>query len=197
VGIIKPMNLDLFRQFPCLETDRLILRELKPGDMEAVFRYFSDPEVTRYLNAGPYKRVEQAGEMIDFLRSMFQNRTGFRWGITLKKEGGDRVIGTCGYHAWVNSQFRAEMGYELAREYWGQGIMREAIQELLTFGFTQMALNRVDAHVLPGNRASARFLEKLGFEQESFLREYESVHGKFQDILLFFLLKEDYLLAEE
>jgi ribosomal-protein-alanine N-acetyltransferase len=62
------------------------------------------------------------------------------------KEGDDRVIGTCGYHVWAKPHFRAEIGYELAREYWGQGIMQEAIRSLLTFGFAKMALNRVEAH---------------------------------------------------
>lgn len=188
------MSLDLFSQFPRLETDHLFLRELKPGDAEAIFRYFSDPQVTRYLSAGPYKRLEQASDMIDFLRAMFPNREGFRWGITLK-EGDDRVIGTCGYHAWLRPHFRAEIGYELAREYWGQGIMQEAIRSLLTFGFNEMKLNRVEAHVLPENLASARFLEKLGFQREGLLREYEFVHDKFQDILVFSLLENDYLLA--
>lgn len=188
------MNPDLFSQFPYLETHRLFLRELGPGDAGAIFGYLSDPEVTRYLSAGPYNRVEQAGEMIDFLGSLFRNREGFRWGITLK-EGADRVIGTCGYHAWARSHFRAEIGYELARAYWGQGIMREAVQSLLAFGFAEMALNRVEAHVLPDNLASARFLEKLGFQREGVLRAYEFVNGKFQDILLFSLLKKSYLLA--
>lgn len=194
MGLIKSMNLDVFSQFPYLETDRLFLRELRPGDAEAVFSYLSDSEVTRYLSAGPYNRVEQAGDMIDFLGGLFKNREGFRWGITLK-EGADRVIGTCGYHAWARSHFRAEIGYELAREYWGQGIMREAVQSLLAFGFAEMALNRVEAHVLPDNLASARFLEKLDFQLEGLLRAYEFVNGKFQDILLFSLLKKSYFLA--
>ncbi len=185
------MNKDIFNQFPQLETERLILRELKSSDAKAVFHYFSDPEVTRYLSAGPYKKLEQASEMIDFLVALFQNKEGFRWGMTLK-DGPDRVIGTCGYHAWAKTYFRAEIGYELAREYWGQGLMREAIQALLTFGFAEMRLNRVEAHVLPDNVASAQFLEKLGFQREGLLREYEWVKGKFKDILLFSLLKKDY-----
>jgi ribosomal-protein-alanine N-acetyltransferase len=185
------VNKDIFNQFPQLETERLILRELKPTDAGAVFHYFSDPEVTRYLSAGPYKRLEQANEMIDFLAALFNNKEGFRWGITLK-DGADRVIGTCGYHAWMKSYFRAEIGYELAREYWGQGLMGEAIQALLTFGFDEIRLNRIEAHVLPDNVASARFLEKLGFQQEGLLREYEWVNGKFKDILMFSLLRKDY-----
>jgi ribosomal-protein-alanine N-acetyltransferase len=131
---------------------------------------------------------------LNFLIALFEKGEGFRWGITLKSgEAPGEVIGTCGYHAWAKDHFRAEIGYELARDYWGQGLMAEAIKALLAFGFEEMALNRVEAMVLEGNKASAGFLEKLGFQREVILREYEFVRGKFRDVLLFSLLSKDYL----
>jgi [ribosomal protein S5]-alanine N-acetyltransferase len=103
------------------------------------------------------------------------------------------VIGTCGYHAWVKTHQRAEIGYELARSYWGQGVMAEAISALLAFGFAEMGLNRVEAMVLTGNIASARFLEKLNFQKEGLLQEYEFIQGKARDVLLFSMLRKDFL----
>jgi ribosomal-protein-alanine N-acetyltransferase len=186
------MKSDLFNEFPQLETERLILRELKSSDAEAMLRYLSDPEVTRYLDTQPHRTLEQTRQLVHFLAGLFEKREGFRWGITRKVGDSAGVIGTCGYHAWDKTHFRAEIGYELAREYWGQGIMAEAIKALLTFGFGELGLNRVEAMVLVGNTASARFLEKLGFQREATLREYEFVHGQFRDVWLFSLLSIDY-----
>jgi [ribosomal protein S5]-alanine N-acetyltransferase len=181
------------KKFPQLETERLLLRELRSADAAAMRRYLSDPEVTRYL-ATQSPRLEETEYLLNFLISLFEKGEGFRWGIILKSgEAAGEIIGTCGYHAWIKDHFRAEIGYELARDYWGQGITSEAIKALLAFGFEEMALNRVEAMGLDGNRASAGFLEKLGFHQEVVLREYEFVRGKFRDVLLFSLLSKDYL----
>ena len=74
--------------------------------------------------------------------------------------------------------------------------MSEAIKAILTFGFGEMGLNRVEAKVLVGNVSSARFLEKLGFQQEGVLREYELVQRAFKDLMMFSLLKKDYLASQ-
>ena len=188
---MKPL---FFREFPQLETKHLILRQLKSSDTEAMFRYLSDPEVTRYLDTQPHQTLEQTRHLLKFLISFFEQGQGFRWGIVPKAgvpAGG--VIGTCGYHAWAKSHHRAEIGYELARSYWGQGVMAEAISALLAFGFVDMDLNRVEAMVLTGNTASARFLEKLNFQNEGLLKEYEFIQGKARDVLLFSLLRRDFL----
>jgi ribosomal-protein-alanine N-acetyltransferase len=189
----RALSSDSFLVFPQLETERLLLRELKSTDAEAMYRYLSDPEVTRYLATQPHRSLKQTQDLVKFLASLFQKGEGFRWGITLKAgDAAGVVIGTCGYHAWAKDHFRAEIGYELAHAYWGQGIMAEAMEALLAFGFEQMTLHRVEAMVLVGNRASARFLEKLGFQQEAVLRDYEFVQGRFRDVLLFSLLRKNH-----
>jgi [ribosomal protein S5]-alanine N-acetyltransferase len=175
--------------FPTFHTERLTLRELNPADAEAVFAFLSDPEVSRFLSAGPHRSLVQTHQTIDFLASLFPHQEGVRWAITLK--GVETVIGTCGLHAWDSFSMRAEVGYELARPYWGQGLMREAIRAVLTYGFTQMNLRRIAAIVLVGNIASARFLEKLGFQREGLTRQYELVNGEFKDVWRFALLSGD------
>jgi ribosomal-protein-alanine N-acetyltransferase len=186
-----------FKEFPQLETEHLILRQLKSTDVGAMFRYLSDPEVTRYLDTQPHQTPEQTRHLLNFLISFFEQGQGFRWGIVQKSSGlAGPVIGTCGYHAWVKTHRRAEIGYELARSCWGQGVMAEAINALLAFGFEEMDLNRVEAMVLTGNTASARFLEKLNFQKEGLLKEYEFIQGKARDVLLFSMLRKDFLPAK-
>jgi ribosomal-protein-alanine N-acetyltransferase len=172
--------------FPILTTSRLTLRELAPTDVDAIFTYLSDPEVARFLSTGPHHQIEQTRQLISFLASLFPNQAGLRWAITLN--GHHQVIGTCGFHAWY-PRYRAEVGYELARRYWGQGIMQEAVQAILSFGFGELGLHRVEAIVLVGNTTSARFLQKLGFQHEGVMQEYELVNGEFKDVWRFALIK--------
>jgi ribosomal-protein-alanine N-acetyltransferase len=83
------------------------------------------------------------------------------------------------------------VGYELAREAWGQGYMRETLLAVLGFGFVQMQLNRVEAQVHPDNVASLKLVERLGFVREGLLREAGWWGGQAQDLVQFSLLRRE------
>lgn len=180
-----------FSTFPELRTRRLLLRELRQSDSEAIFRIRSDYEVTKYNTGAPYEQVEQASELIAAIANAFRDQSEIRWGITLRN-GDDTVIGMCGYNYWIRRDHRASIGYDLARAYWGQGIMTEAIHAVVTFGFTRMNLNRIEADADGRNPASARVLEKVGFQREGYQREQFYEAGEYHDLLLFSLLRKDY-----
>jgi ribosomal-protein-alanine N-acetyltransferase len=174
-----------FDVFPEIETERLILREILSEDAEDIFAIFADEEVTRYYDLDTYTDVEQARELIDFFNDSFELERGIRWGIARKMD--NRIIGTCGYVAlW---QHRGEIGYELARPYWGQGFMREALEAILEFGFEELAFNRIEALVMVENEASASLLRKLGFTLEGVLHEHDFFKGRFHDMACFAILK--------
>lgn len=184
-------NLFNFTVFPILRTQRLILREILPGDAEAVFRIRGDYEVTKY-NIGPaYETLDQAVGIINSIRESYQDGAEVRWGITLS-DGDDSVIGMCGFNYWNRRDSRASMGYDLARAYWGQGIMTEAIAAVIEFGFERMGLNRIEADADTRNIASGRVLEKLGFQREGLQREQFFDGGSFYDLQLFALLRKEY-----
>jgi len=177
--------------FPDLETQRLILRRLQHGDEAFVFQHFSDPEVTRYLlDEDPLTRREEAEEIIQLYADP-AGKTHNRWGIVLKAD--DKLIGTCGFHRWDKRHRRAEVGYDLARAYWGQGIMAEALRSALSYAFGTMGLNRVDALVYADNVRSVRLAQKLGFQSEGTLREYFWFKGEFYDHVILSLLKSDWM----
>lgn len=178
----------VFAAFPEIETERLILREILPADAEAVYRVFSEPDVTRYYDLDTYDTVEQAGELVDFFDESFELERAIRWGITRKTD--DTVIGTCGY-VWLR-QYRGEIGYELARPFWRQGIMSEALDAILEFGFDQLELNRIEALVMTANVASAGLLVSLGFREEGILRQHDFFKGRFHDMRLFSILREEF-----
>jgi ribosomal-protein-alanine N-acetyltransferase len=185
--------LSIFDQFPILETERLLLRQIQPQDKQALFAILSDAEVTRYLGVHTLHSPEEVEALLPLFDLPYQTHSGIRWAIA-PKSGPDagQLIGTCGFHRWKRDHFRAEIGYELGRAYWGQDIMRAALENILDFGFSNMDLNRVEAEVWSQNGRSARFLEKLGFTREGLLRQAEFAGGAFQDVLIYAILKGDF-----
>jgi len=189
-AILHSVDLFDFTTFPTLETPRLFLREIIASDAEAIFRIRGDYEVTQY-NIGPaYERLEQAADLIAAMAQAYREQAEVRWGITLK--GDDRLIGMCGFNYWIRQDARASIGYDLARIYWGQGIMSEAIGALVAFGFGRMGLNRIEADADARNPASGRVLEKVGFRREGLQREQFYEDGAYNDLLLFALLRREY-----
>jgi ribosomal-protein-alanine N-acetyltransferase len=178
-----------FAAFPLLTTTRLVLRAVEPTDAPAIFRIMSDARVTRYFGSLPMTSPEQAARRVEGMQRDFQGRSGIRWAIT--ERAGGRFMGSCGFWRLVEEHYRAEIGYELAPECWGQGVMPEAAGAVLTFGFTTLGLHSVEAQIHPANLGSRRVLEKLGFVQEGYFREnyYDPVERQFTDTAVFSLLK--------
>ncbi|MCI0398439.1 MAG: GNAT family N-acetyltransferase [Chloroflexi bacterium] len=183
------LNLVFPETFPILETPRLRLRPMVPADVEAVFGIFADDEVTRFYDLETFTSREQAAALIARQAERFGQGQAIRWGITRREE--DVVIGTCGVflsrHNW-----QGELGYDLARPYWRQGIMAEALAAVIGYGFQTLLLNRFQALVIPGNTASEELLRKLGFQEEGILREYAFFKGRFYDLRCFSLLKREW-----
>jgi ribosomal-protein-alanine N-acetyltransferase len=173
-----------------IETERLVLRPLTAQDSEAIYRIFSNPEVTRHLELTPLEVVEEGRALIEYFDSMFDRRTGARWGIESKADGS--LIGTCGFHSAELRHMLAELSYDLGREHWGQGLVPEAARALLRHGFVTMGLNRIQAHVLPDAAPSAKVLEKLGFQREGVLRESGYWKGRFWDRVAYSLLRREW-----
>lgn len=182
-----------FAQFPTLTTRRWILRAPTAHDVEDIYQIMSDPRVIRYFGSLPMTTREQAAERVASFQRAFAEQSGIRWAISEPRSG--RLIGTCGYWRIIKPHCRAEIGYELASEWWGQGVMPEALSAVLAFGFTTMGLHTVEAQIHPENGGSRRVLEKLGFVQEGYFREnyFDLVEDRFTDTAVFSLLKRDWL----
>jgi ribosomal-protein-alanine N-acetyltransferase len=179
-----------FTPFPSLETPRLVLRELVPADVEAVFRMQSDPEVTRYFGRDPDRTPADTEKRLTLVFDGVRDVTAIRWGITFR--GSSELLGTVGFWRWNKPHQWAETGYELAAAHWGKGVMTEALGAALGFAFGVMELHRVEAQLDPANRGSSRVLEKLGFAREALLRENWFYDGKFTDTAIYGLLARDF-----
>jgi len=184
------MDEAVFAEFPVLETERLVLRAVRPSDLPALFAIFSDEDVTRYYGLETFTAVDQAAQRIGAIRQNYQRRRSIRWAIT--RPADDTLIGSVGLMNLRPKFYNAAVGYELARAYWRQGIMTEALTAVVNFGFIVMAMNRIEAFVMPENVSSIRLLEKLAFVNEGLMREYGYWRQEFHDLLLFSLLRKDW-----
>ena len=181
-------------QFPALDTERLILREYRASDAQAVFDIFSQDIVTRHYILETMQSTEQAKALVATRAGLFGKEMGVRWAVCLR-ENEDRVIGSCGCYR-LNKTFRSiEIGYDLHPAFWRQGIMTEALTGMLDFCFGDgffFRLTRVEALTEMDNAASTGLLVKLGFEVEGIRREYGYWKGRYHDVRAFSLLRRDW-----
>jgi len=169
-----------------------VLRGPKVKDLKPVFDVHTDPDVMRFYGVIPYDSMDKAQKHLDWLASLHREKKGLRWVITLKNE--DTYIGDVGFDNYEKKHDRAEVGYILGKDYWGRGIMSEAIAAALRHGFHEMNLNRVQAHIDPRNMVSRRIVVKQAFKLEGSLREYVYEYGEHIDLDVYSLLKREYRL---
>jgi ribosomal-protein-alanine N-acetyltransferase len=132
---------------------------------------WSDPEVMRFLPHRLSPSVEDSQRVLTWLHDRFYDAHMLAWAITLKSQ--DRCIGGLRYYEYTGHNFLiAEIGYELERACWGQGLMTEALAAAVDFGFHRIGLSRIQATAHPDNAASRRVLTKVGFAEEGILRRW-------------------------
>jgi [ribosomal protein S5]-alanine N-acetyltransferase len=177
-------------EFPVLETERLVLRQLEPGDATAIFAIKSDAETMRYMDTPPLADVSEAEASLASAAEGFAAGDSLKWAVTLR--GQDELIGECTLFRIRVESRRAEIGYYLARPHWGNGYNHEALTRIVEYGFNDLGLNRIEADLDPRNVGSARAVHRLGFVDEGLLRERWIVSGEVSDSLLVGLLRSDW-----
>lgn len=160
-------------------------------DAEALYTIFSNEEVMKFHGSPTQITMDDTIRWIERVQTRYSKREAFRWGITL--HGQDTVIGTCSFHGLNEAHHYVELGYELHRDYWGQGIMTEAVSAVLDFGFTELGMNRVEARIDIANERSKKLLERLGFTYEGYLRQRFFLGDRYDDDHYFGLLKHEWL----
>lgn len=186
---------DIFATFPVLETNRLTLRKITLSDAQDFFHYYSDRQVTKHLDWFGPASEEQAKEVITAWNDSYEKKTVIPWGIALKSN--NKLIGTIPYIPLRGTLewkplFPTAVGFELSREYWHKGIMSEALQAVISFGFNTLGSHRIQAEVFPENIASLNLLKKSGFQIEGTLKKYlyHEETKVFNDVILLALLKD-------
>jgi ribosomal-protein-alanine N-acetyltransferase len=182
----------VFEVFPTMKIgEDIILRQYHYADAEPYLAYMQDDEVVRFIPRECIpKSVTQTRMEIDYAVDLFRYKRSIYWAIARQED--NQLIGSCGFNYWNRDHARAEISYDLAKDYWQQGIMTRVVKAVLEFAFANMQLNRVEATVTPTNIGSLQVLEKIGFQREGLLREQKLLHGTFQDAIMLSLLKHDF-----
>jgi ribosomal-protein-alanine N-acetyltransferase len=181
---------DVFINLPTLHTKRLILRKMSLDDAEDVFNYSKEPEVFKFVGGKVHQTVKDSEQFLKEISEKYRRREIIVWGIFYKEHS--KLIGHCGFIKWDIEQARAEIDYLLSKEYWGQGLMTEAVKEVICFGFEKMQLNRIQGICEVANTASARVMEKAGMQFEGVLRSYIQHDGRPLDMKMCSIIRNEW-----
>lgn len=177
-----------FTPFPELQTDRLLLRRLSRVDANEIFFLRSNENVVRYLGREPSKNISEAEDFIDAINKNVDENNSILWGIAFLEDP-STVIGTICLWNLKPENYRGEIGYLLHPDHWGKGIMKEAINAIVDYGFNVLGLHSIEALLSPENIASSAVLEKTGFIKEGHLKESFYFNGRFSDTAIYSRLK--------
>ena len=175
---------------PTLETKRLILRRINIHDAKDIFEYSKDKEVARHVLWSAQKELGEAKDYCRFMMRRYRNDEPSSWGIIDKAT--NRLVGTIGYMDYNEDNATVEVGYSLARWLWNGGYMTEALMRVIAYTFESMDVNRIEAQHELENPSSGRVMEKCGMRKEGELRQRLYNKGRYVDVALYAILKEDY-----
>lgn len=171
-----------------LETHRLLLKSWSEDKLEDMYEYAKDPQVGPMAGWKPHESRE---ETLEILKHFSEGEEV--WAVIYKENG--KAIGSIGLHG---DDKRGDtnckmLGYVLAREYWGKGLMTEAARRVIAYGFEEEYLDLISCYHYPHNDKSKRVIEKCGFTYEGTLRKATKIYdGSIYDDCLYSITKEEY-----
>jgi RimJ/RimL family protein N-acetyltransferase len=170
-------------------SDQVHLSAFRSSDKPALIQYLNDPDIYHRTLRIPFPYTDAAADEWLVLVAKITQQQGRPVHFAIRNVD-DALIGGCGFDGFqVGKSHRAEVGYWLAKPLWGRGIMTLVVQRVCRHAFEEFELVKITAHVFAHNPASARVLEKCGFQQEGFLRQHFLKDGQFLDARLFGLLR--------
>lgn len=182
-----------------IETQRLILRRFKLSDAKAMFNnYTSDTKVTEFLNWQPHKSAKETKKVLLKWTSNYHNKQNYNWAIELKEIG--QVIGSISANRnnvlWHNGKkaiITKEIGYALGSDWWGKGIMTEALSAVIDFLFANTDTTRIAAKHNPENIGSGKVMQNAGMQYEGTFRQCHTSNYGVEDSAVYAILRSDYI----
>lgn len=170
-------------------SERLIMRRFRQDDLRDFYEYAAEPDVGPNAGWKPHESMEESQNILDD----FMKPDSGIFAITDRETG--KVVGSMGLSddpKRVGENVK-EIGYVLAKPYWGRGLMTEAVKALLGFGFGKLRLEMMTVYHFPFNDRSRRVIEKCGFRSEGTLRRgFENYMGEKLDEACYSMTREEY-----
>ena len=177
---------------PAIDLSGARLRGLRLEDSVAWHAYLSDPLVTEHTSY-PVMSLADVRSLIERCLAGYEAGSSCTWAVA--RDADDELIGTCGFNRLSRNEGVAELAYDLARAYWGRGLMSQAVEACLDWVFEQPELSRVEAFVMVGNQRSERLLERVGFRREDRLPAYRMCRGEPRDYWVFRIARREWRQA--
>ena len=185
-----------------INTERLILEELTKENLDRLQKkpieeqlaFFNINEQCAAGKQEFYSVKDEAALKLKMERMKASWETSLHF--VMKELNTNKVIGHCGFYRWFKEHRRSEIGYILNKEYRKKGFVREAIKELLKFGFDELNINRMEAIIEPSNENSENVVKYYGFKKEGLLRQHYISNEVIMDSMVFCLLREEWVLRQ-
>ena len=169
-----------------LKTDRIQLRKITESDLENIYIGLSNPEVIKYYGIS-FKSLESTKEQMTWYTELEKNQTGIWW--TICSHDNRTFYGAGGLNDLSEEHKKAEIGLWLLPDFWGQGIMTEAMPLISNYGFDQLGLHRIEGFVESNNQNCKKAMAKLDFQHEGTMKDCEIKNGKFISLDIYAKLK--------
>ncbi len=176
------------KNFYLINSESLLLRQFNPKDLNNVFKGLSDPEIIKYYGVS-YSTLEDTKAQLQFYNDLKKNGTGIWWAIC--SPDNKVFYGACGLNDLDKEHKKAEIGYWLLKEHWGNGYISKVVPFVVKYGFEQLGLHRIEAMVETENSASKKLMDRLGFEHEGTLIECELKNGKYISLEIYAKIKSN------
>ncbi|MCS2893631.1 GNAT family N-acetyltransferase [Parabacteroides faecis] len=180
-------NKIMMTEFPIIKTNRLLLRQFIRSDVENVYKGLSHSDVIKYYGIS-FDSLEATEEQMNWFADLVRNKTGIWWAIC--SSDNTTFYGAGGLNGLSKEHKKAEIGFWLLPDFWGQGIMQEAFPLICNFGFKKLNLHRIEGFVDTENLNCIKSLKMLDFTHEGTMKECEIKNGKYISIDIYAKLNE-------
>lgn len=175
------------------ESERFLYRHATEEDAADMFEMFHNPEVLKWIHVPMPESIAHTLE-ISIKKFHLADPLGK---YVIVEKATNKMIGSIDIRPTKKNN-SAEIGYALNHAYWGQGVMTEALRTVITVGFEQLELHRIESFHAPENIGSGRVMEKAGMQYEGTLRDYELLpNGRYVDSKVYSILATDYFKSED
>ena len=179
-----------FTPIASVPSQRLTLRPVAEPDLPDLLEINGDPEVTRFLPYATWQSLDDGAAWLRRMETLGSTGTGQQ--LVAVRNDDAKVVGTVLLFKFDESSARVELGYVLGKQYWKQGLMREALEAVCAHAFSAMAIRRMEAEVNPMNHGSNGLLQRVGFSLEGTMRQRWVAKGVAYDTNFYGYLAEDW-----
>ena len=163
-------------EFPIIRTQRLLLRQFADNDLENVFKGLSHPDVIKYYGVS-FQTLESTKEQMTFFADLEKNETGIWWAVCSLEN--QTFYGAGGLNSLNKEHKKAEIGFWLISDFWGDEIMKEAMPLICSYRCDNLEVHRIVGFVESENKNCKNAMAKLDFQHEGTMKECEIKNGKF------------------